>query len=85
MVEKKKINPLTAGLAGAAIGAAVAAGSIVLADEKNRKKIEKLVGQIKKQGAKIMEIVEKETSNVKRLTQSKLKKTKTKASKKRSK
>lgn len=65
---QKRINPLTAGLAGAAIGAAVAAGSIALSDEKNRKRVEKLVEQIKKQGAKIMEIVQKETQTVKKLT-----------------
>lgn len=83
MAEKKRINPLTAGLAGAAIGAAVAAGSIALADEKNRKKVERLVDQIKKQGAKIMEIVEKETGQFKRLTSKSSKKSRGKRSKKR--
>ena len=81
MAEKKKINPLTAGLAGAAIGAAVAAGSIALSDEKNRKKIERLVDQIKIQGAKIMEIVEKETSGFKRLASKSQKKSQAKRSK----
>ena len=50
---KKGINPLASGVAGAVIGAAAAAAAIALSDEKNRKKAEKVLGDMQKQGNKI--------------------------------
>lgn len=69
MTDEKKKDPsaITAGLIGAAVGAAVAAGSIALADGKNRKKVEKLVEEIKQRGAKIIDLVQREAGVVKKL------------------
>lgn len=68
MAENNKgINPLAAGLAGAVVGAAAAAGAIILADEKNRAKLEKTIGELKKQGFKVMEVVQSSAQEVKKL------------------
>lgn len=64
----KGVNPMIAGLAGVAVGAAAAAGAIVLSDEKNRKKLEKVLGELKSQGFKVLEVVQKEAGHVKRLS-----------------
>lgn len=64
---KKGVNPMIAGLAGVAVGAAVGAGAIVLSDEKNRKKLEKVLGELKDQGFKVLDIVQKEADHVKKL------------------
>ena len=53
----KKINPLATGVAGAIIGAAAAAAAIALSDEKNRKKAEKVLTDLQKQGDKILKEV----------------------------
>lgn len=66
----KGVNPMIAGLAGVAVGAAAAAGAIVLSDEKNRKKLEKVLGELKDQGFKVLEVVQKETGHVKKLASS---------------
>jgi hypothetical protein len=68
--EKKSggVNPVAVGLAGAVVGAAAAAGAIVLADEKNRKKLEKVLGDLKKEGFKVLEVVQNEANVVRKLT-----------------
>lgn len=73
MSEDKKsgVSPVMAGLAGAAVGAAAAAGAIVLSDEKNRKKLEKILSELKDQGFKVMDIVQKEAVNVGKLVSGK--------------
>lgn len=65
--ENKGVNPVAVGLAGAVVGAAAAAGAIVLADEKNRKKLEKILSELKDQGFKVLEVVQKEADVVKKL------------------
>ncbi len=50
----KGFNPLTTGLAGAVIGAAATAAAIVLSDEKNRKKAEKVLVELQQEGDKIL-------------------------------
>ena len=53
MADKNKgLNPLATGVAGAVIGAAAAAAAIALSDEKNRKKAEKVLGELQKDGNK---------------------------------
>ena len=49
---KKGVNPLTSGVAGAIIGAAAAAAAVALSDEKNKKKAEKVLGDMQKEGNK---------------------------------
>lgn len=51
--EKKGISPLATGVAGAIIGAAAAAAAVALSDEKNRKKAEKILDEMQKEGNKI--------------------------------
>jgi len=65
------VNPVMASLAGAAIGAAAAAGAIILSDKKNRAKLEKVVGDLKKEGFKVMQIVQEEVGAVKEITSGK--------------
>lgn len=55
--EKKGLNPLATGVAGAIIGAAAAAAAVALSDEKNRKKAEKILEQMQKEGNKIFKEV----------------------------
>lgn len=52
--DKKQVNPLASGVAGAVIGAAAAAAAIALSDEKNRKKAEKVLNELQSQGNKIL-------------------------------
>ncbi len=59
MSDKKGANPLASGIAGAVIGAAAAAAAIVLSDEKNRKKAEKALGEMQKEGTKVLEEITK--------------------------
>lgn len=68
--DKKGINPVAVGLAGAVVGAAAAAGAIILADEKNRAKLEKTIDGLKKQGFKVLEVVQKEAAEMKRIATS---------------
>lgn len=58
------VNPMIASLAGAAVGAAVGAGAIILSDKKNRQKLEKALEGLKKQGFNVLDIVQKEANNV---------------------
>lgn len=50
--DKKAVNPLASGVAGAIIGAAAAAAAVALSDEKNRKKAEKVLSDMQKEGNK---------------------------------
>lgn len=52
--DNKGINPLATGVAGAIIGAAAAAAAIALSDEKNRKKAEKILSEMEKEGDKVL-------------------------------
>ena len=60
------VNPMIASLAGAAVGAAVGAGAIILSDKKNREKLEKALEGLKKQGFNVLDIVQKEAKNVRK-------------------
>lgn len=51
--DKKGVNPLATGVAGAIIGAAAAAAAVALSDEKNRHKAEKVLSDMQKEGNKI--------------------------------
>lgn len=62
--KKGGVNPMMASLAGAAIGAAVGAGAVILSDEKNRKKLEAALEGLKKQGFDVLEIAKKEASSL---------------------
>ena len=53
----KGLNSLTSGVAGAIIGAAAAAAAIALSDEKNRKKAEKILTDLQKDGNKVLKEV----------------------------
>ncbi len=55
--EKKGLNPLATGVAGAIIGAAAAAAAVALSDEKNRKKAEKVLADMQREGNKIFKEV----------------------------
>ena len=55
--EKKGLNPLATGVAGAIIGAAAAAAAVALSDEKNRKKAEKVLADMQKEGNRIFKEV----------------------------
>lgn len=57
--EKKGASPLATGVAGAVIGAAAAAAAIALSDEKNRKKAEKILTDMQKEGNKIFKTITK--------------------------
>ena len=65
--DKKGVNPVAVGLAGAVVGAAAAAGAIVLSDEKNRQKLEKALESLKKQGFKVMDVVQKEAAEMRKI------------------
>lgn len=62
--KKGGVNPMVASLAGAALGAAVGAGAIILSDKKNRKKLEEALAGLKKQGFKVLDIVQEEAKMV---------------------
>ncbi|OGE64667.1 hypothetical protein A3J13_02235 [Candidatus Daviesbacteria bacterium RIFCSPLOWO2_02_FULL_36_8] len=62
---KKGVDSLTSGLAGAIIGAAATAAAIVLSDEKNRKKAEKILGDLQKNGDKVLKEISKKALELK--------------------
>jgi hypothetical protein len=70
-VKKNGVNPVAASLAGAALGAAAAAGAIILSDKKNRKKLENTLDQLREQGFKVLDIVQKEAGVVRELASKK--------------
>ncbi len=55
--EKKGLNSFATGIAGAIIGAAAAAAAVALSDEKNRKKAEKVLRDLEKEGSKVIKEV----------------------------
>lgn len=63
--EKKGMNPLATGVAGAVIGAAAAAAAIALSDEKNRKKAEKVLVSLQKQGDMVLKEITKKAMELK--------------------
>ncbi len=63
--EKKGLNPLATGVAGAIIGAAAAAAAIALSDEKNRKKVEKVLEGLQKEGNKVLKEISKKAIEIK--------------------
>lgn len=63
--EKKGVNTVIASLAGAAVGAAVGAGAIILSDKKNQKRLQAALDGLKKQGFDVLEIVSREAQTVK--------------------
>ncbi len=65
--KKSKVGSVAVGLAGAVVGAAAAAGAIVLADDKNRKRLEKILGELKKEGFKVLEVVQEESKTLKEI------------------
>lgn len=65
MSDKKGISPLATGVAGAIIGAAAAAAAIALSDEKNRKKAEKVLGSLQKQGDAVLKEITKKAFQLK--------------------
>ena len=65
MAEKDKgVSPVVAGIAGAVIGVAAAAGAVALSDKKNRKKIEKITQDLRAGGAKAIERLKQETEKL---------------------
>lgn len=89
MAESNKGNALAAGVAGAVIGAAAAAAAIALADEKNRKKAEKVLEGLQKEGSKVLKEISRRAMEIKDMvgkktsqTQAEPKKLKAKTSKK---
>jgi|GEM_PF-3313967 hypothetical protein len=63
--EKKGLNPLATGVAGAVIGAAAAAAAIALSDEKNRKKVEKTLESLQNEGNKVLKEITKRAMEIK--------------------
>ena len=63
--DKKGVNPLASGVAGAVIGAAAAAAAIALSDEKNRKKAESILKDLQKNGDRILKEVTKKALELK--------------------
>ncbi|TSC85424.1 MAG: Uncharacterized protein G01um10147_1162 [Microgenomates group bacterium Gr01-1014_7] len=60
-----KSGSLASGVAGAVIGAAAAAAAIALSDEKNRKKAERILRDLQKQGDKILDQISKRAMELK--------------------
>lgn len=63
--EKRGVNPLATGVAGAIIGAAAAAAAIALSDEKNRKKAEEVLAGLQKEGNKVLKEISKRAMEIK--------------------
>lgn len=59
MAENSKGSVLASGVAGAIIGAAATAAAIALSDEKNRKKAEKVLSDLEKEGNNIFKQISK--------------------------
>ena len=64
MVENKGVSPVVAGIAGAALGVAAAAGAMALSDKKNRKKIEKVAQSLRAGGVQAIERLREETEKL---------------------
>lgn len=63
--DKKGVSPLATGVAGAIIGAAAAAAAIALSDEKSRKKAEKVLEGLQKEGNKVLKEISKRAMEIK--------------------
>lgn len=63
--DKKGVNPLATGVAGAVIGAAAAAAAIILSDEKNRKKAKSILEDLQKNSDRILKEVTKKALELK--------------------
>lgn len=61
---KKGINPAATGLAGAIVGAVATAAAIALADEKNRKRAEAFLKDLKERGEKGLAQLKKEAEKI---------------------
>ncbi len=72
---KKGLNPAATAVAGALIGAAAAATAIVLSDEKNRKKAEKILKDIQESGDKIINDITQKARDLKDQADKQLSKT----------
>lgn len=59
--KSKDVSSIAAGLIGAAVGAAVAVGSIALADKKNRQKLQKFASEVKDKGEDLLKLIQRET------------------------
>ncbi len=70
MADDKKGNTgaIIAGVAGAVIGAAAGAAAVALSDEKNRKKVQKVAGNIKNRGGKLIQDIQ-DSEVVKQITE----------------
>lgn len=63
--ENKGGGSLTAGVAGAIVGAAAAAAAIALSNEKNRKKAEEVLQSLEKQGSNLLKEITKRALEIK--------------------
>lgn len=62
--DKKGINSVTAGAIGAAIGAVVGVAALGLTSDKNRKAVQKKLGEFRKEGEKAYTQFKKTTTEV---------------------
>lgn len=70
--EKKGINPAAAGVVGAVIGAAAAGAAIALSDKENRKKVGKVIKEVKTEGSKRLAQLKKAADQVREQAVAKL-------------
>lgn len=68
MADNKGLNPFATGVAGAVIGAAAAAAAVALSDEKNRKKAEKILADMEKEGSKVLKEITRIAMSLKEKT-----------------
>lgn len=61
----KGMNPLAAGVIGAAVGAAVGAAAVELADEKNRENLQNKLEELEEKGEQVYAGLKKTATNVK--------------------
>jgi hypothetical protein len=64
MVDKKEVNPVVAGIAGAAIGVAAAGAAVALSDKKNRKKVKNVMDKIVVEGEKALGVLKREAAKL---------------------
>lgn len=64
MSNNKGINPLATGLAGAIVGAVTTAAAIALSDDKNRKKAEDFLKDLKERGERGLEQLKAEAEKI---------------------
>jgi hypothetical protein len=64
MADKKIVNPVVVGIAGAAIGAAAAGAAVALSNKGNRKKVKKVVDKIVVEGEKVLDVLKKEAARL---------------------